>query len=574
MSDVQGLTTAISPSGVTYFTQTLLAPTLTTALGTLAPPSKSITAPDIQLWAAKYSSAEAQGITITLSSGTLSGFSPVFSSVTQNAGGNFTLVMSAPAFSCSFNWNEQYTEVDNQMFNTTRTAKNNNYPYAVAFSGMTIAITFAFEYVADAWSFTFVSATPTPGTVYPNIPSASVVNHEEPGCFTSSVSDATKAAVDTIDFGSAVTAVVKPLFSQIPSTGRITSDITFQFQEGPAGLTFPGNAGIVTGVTGVAAWNGTAYAGANPPVIATPAVPADSHLAYNVSDYTLNSLLWAFYAAGDMHQVVGPGSIPDPDVLNTANYNNTPLQALYDAYPNLSMTAAISAAAASTVTFEQIYTLGASAYAALKPQLPADVYAKLQPLLNQAFLSEATFYTALGNDIGQAAAGQYKTKIEAVAQVQAAVVTHDNTVVLSVIQDGTGVPVITFSVAQTDVLQGFALGISGAAQTLQFGFQIIPGLTRTTFVSSTVPGIDGGDFGFIWNLALQPAYAATVAKMGQAGVALPRVPGFDFLFSEASITVQQGYVTVVTDVQHTTDAATTLRLASKLPAAAAAVAYA
>jgi len=57
--------------------------------------------------------------------------------------------------------------------------------------------------------------------------------------------------------------------------------------------------------------------------------------------------------------------------------------------------------------------------------------------------------------------------------------------------------------------------------------------------------------------------------MGQAGVALPRIPGFDFLLAEASITVQQGYVNVVTDVQHTTDRAMTLRLASKLATAVA-----
>jgi len=569
VTDVQGLTIAISPSGVAYFTQTLLAPALTTALSALVPPSKTITAPDLQLWSTKYGSAEAQGISITLSSGQLSGFTPVFSTVTQNPGGQFTLTMTAPAFSCSFNWNEQYTDIENRMFGSTSTPVNNNYGYTVGFAGMTITIVFAFEYVDSAWSFTFVSATPTPGAVVPNIPAASVVNTEEVGCFTENVSDATKSAVDTIDFASAVAAVVKPLFAQIPSTGQITTDISFQFQEGPAGLTFPSDAGLVAGVSGVAAWRGTAYAAANPPVLPTPAIPAAHHLAYDVSDYTLNSLLWAFFAAGDLHQNVGPGSIPDPDVLNTANYNNTPLQALYDAYPNLSMTAAIDARAASTVTFEQIYTLSDTAYAALKPQLPPDVYTKLQPLLHQAFLTETAFYQALGNDVGQAAAGQYKTIIEAQAQTFAAVVTHGNQVVVNVVQDGNVVPAITFNVAQTDVLQGFGLGISGAAQSLQFAFQIIPSLTQTTFVSSSVQGIDSGDFGFIWNLALQPAYAATVAKMGQAGVALPRIPGFDFLLAEASITVQQGYVNVVTDVQHTTDRAMTLRLASKLATAVA-----
>lgn len=564
MTDLQGLTAAIAPSGISYFTQTLLAPALTSALGGLTPPSKAITAPDIQLWASQYGYSYADGITITLSSGHLSGFAPTFSMVTQGSGGQFTLVLTAPAFSCSFNWNEQYTEVISSMFTTDKRAINETYPYTVGFSGMTIAIVFQFEYVAGEWSFTFISATPTPGTVTPNIPSQSVVNYEEQGCFTSSVSDATKSAVDTIDFGSAVTAVVKPLFSQIPSTGQITSDISFQFEEGPSGLTFPGDVGIVAGVSGVALYDGTAYSVGTPPDIATPPVPTDHHLAYNVSDYSINSLLWAFYAADDLQRSVGPGDLPDPDVLNTANYNNTPLQALYTAYPNLSMTASIAPLAASTVTFEQIYTISDAANATLKTQLPPDVYTKLQPLVHQAFLTEAAFYQALGNDLGQTAAGEYKTIIEAQARCYAAVVGHDTQVVLNVIQDGTTVPVITFSVSQTDVLQAFQLGISGSAQSLKFAFQIIPGLTTTTFVSSTVAGIDTGDFGFIWNLALQPAYAATVAKMGQAGVALPRIPGFDFLFDQAVVTVQPGFVDVLTDVQHTTDPAMTLRLHSKL----------
>lgn len=566
MTDVQGLTAAISPTGIAYFTQTLLAPALTAALAGLTPPAKTISVPDIQLWASRAGFGEAQGITITLSSGQLGGFSPQFTSVTQGQGGQFTLLMTAPPFSCAFNWNEQYDYVISRLFNSTTTPVNNTYPYTVGFTGMTIAVVFTFEYVDGEWAFTFVSATPTPGTAAPNIPSASVVNAEEVGCFTANVSDATKTALDTIDFGSAAAAIVKPLFSQIPSTGRITQDITFQFEEGPAGLTFPGDAGLVAGVSGVAAVNGTPYAGPNPPTLPTPTVPTDRHLAYNVSDYTINSLLWAFFTAGDLHQQVGPGNIPDPEVLNTDNYDNTPLQALYDAYPSLPMTAAIDALAASTVSFQQIYSLTDAADAALQPQLPDDVYGKLQTLLHQAFLAESTFYAALGNALGQSAAGQYKTIIEAQAQTNAAVVTHDHRVVLSVVKDGAGLPVITFDVAQTDVLQGFGLGVSGAAQSLKFAFQIIPGQTRTTFVSSTVQGVDRGDFQFIWNLALQPAYAATVAKMGQAGVALPRIPGFDFVFSDASITVQQGYVDVLTDVQHTTDRAATLRLASKLVA--------
>jgi hypothetical protein len=293
-------------------------------------------------------------------------------------------------------------------------------------------------------------------------------------------------------------------------------------------------------------------------------MPSGKHLAYDVSDYSINSLMWAFFSAGELHQTVDPGDLPDPEVLNTGTYNNTPLQALYSAYPDLPMTAAIVAKTAPTMTFERIYVLTDTAYAALKLQLPPDVYTKLKGIVHQAFLREAEFFTMLSNIIGQAPAGQYKTIIEAAASTVAAVATHSNRVVLNVVQAGEQIPVITFDIGQTDVLQNFVLGISGKAQSLKFDFQIIPSLTKAQFVSSVVTGVDSGDFGFIWNMALQPAYAKTVATIGQAGVALPRIPGFDFLFNQAVVTVQNGYINVVTDVLHTNDAAMIVYLASKL----------
>jgi LBP / BPI / CETP family, C-terminal domain len=373
----------------------------------------------------------------------------------------------------------------------------------------------------------------------------------------------TKAAVDTIDFSAAVNAAIRPLFSAVPSTGQITTDIAFQFQEGPAGLTFPGDAGIVAGVTGVAMYRGISFSGPNPPTLPTPSIPAAKHLSYDVSDYSLNSLTWAFFSAGSLQRNVGPGDIPDPAVLNTANYKDTPLQALYDGYPDQAMTATITATSAPIVTFEQVYVITDAAYAALRPQLHPDAYTKLGALLHQPFLSEAKFFATLANDLGQAPAGQYKTIIEAAALTDAAVASSAQRVVLNVVADGTQIPVITFDVSQTDVLQDLVLGASGAAQSLKFSFQIVPDLTATTYVSSTVNGIDKSDFTFIWNWALQPAYAATMAMIGQAGVALPRIPGFDFLFDQASLTTQAGYINVITDVLHTTDAAMTMHLASK-----------
>ena len=47
------------------------------------------------------------------------------------------------------------------------------------------------------------------------------------------------------------------------------------------------------------------------------------------------------------------------------------------------------------------------------------------------------------------------------------------------------------------------------------------------------------------NMVLQPKYADVMLAMGQAGVPVPFIEGFEFLFDEATVTVQDGYVTVL-----------------------------
>ena len=206
----------------------------------------------------------------------------------------------------------------------------------------------------------------------------------------------------------------------------------------------------------MALYKGTAYAGENPPTLPMPSMPTEKHLAYNVSDYTFNSLMWAFYSGDSLNRHVVPGDLPDPGVLNTNAYSNTPLQALYKAYPGVDMTADIVAKSAPTVAFEQIYDLTDAGYAKLQSQLPADVYGKLKSVVNQSFLTESGFSAALANALGKDPADLYKTIIEQAALILAGVVTHDNQVVLNVVQGGAQIPVITFEVVQTDVLQKFA----------------------------------------------------------------------------------------------------------------------
>jgi LBP / BPI / CETP family, C-terminal domain len=563
---LQGMTVAISPGGIQYFTNVLLVDEIVHAIQNLTPPNNTIEVGDILVATTIAQSFWHKNIVVALSSGHLSSFNPTFQSLTQGDNGQFTLILLATNVQANFNWNEQYDYAICQFQScSTASHENNNYPYSVGFSQMTITIVFQFDFSNNEWQFNFTNASVATTGVSPNIPTSSVVNGQESGgCFSMQVSDATKKAVDTIDFNTPIAALIKPLFSSIPTSGKLTPNIAFQFPIGPSGLTFPGNSGIAAGVTGNVAYKGTAYAGADPPQLALPPVPVNNHLNYYASDYTFNALMWAFFEEGDLVATATPGNIPDPGMLNTSNYNNTPLQALYTAYPNMPMTANIKALVAPAMQFAQIYDLTAANISKLENQLPAAVYEQVKLLKDLVFMSEALFFSALVNALGQANADQFKTPIEAVALIGGAVVTHSNQVILNVVDAGVTIPVITFNVSQTDVLQAFVLGVSGTTQTLQFGFQIVTPLTTTEFVSSTIAGIDSGDFGFIWNFALQPVYAIEVAKIGQAGVALPRIHGFDFLFNNATITLESGYANVLTDVKHVADNGVKYLMSKKL----------
>lgn len=567
---LQGITVAVSPSGASYFAQVLLANKIAAALTNITVPNNTINVPDIMLSSYKGTSDWAKHITISLQSGSLSGFNPTFTSLTQGDGGQFTMVLTASNFKVDYMWNEQYDE-EECSFTCSKTGHvNNTYYYSVGIGTMTISIVFQFEYANNAWALTLISATPTPTDLTPNIPSGSIVNQQDyAGCFKTTASDATKQAVETIDFGPVIQQAVSPAFGSIPSTGKLTPQITFNFPMGPSGLNFPNDSGIAAGVTGDTTFNGTEYPGTNPPQLALPPIPTTNHLQYYASDYTFNSLFWAFYESGLLVATATPANVPDPAALNTSNYQNTPLQALYNAYPNTPMTADITATAAPTVTFAQIYDLTSLNLPKLQSQLPTAVYTSLQALSGQVYMNEADFFQALENALGQQNADQYKTVIEGVALVVGAVVTHSIQVVLNVISGGQTVPVITFDVAETDVLQAFVLGVAGTTQTLQFQFQIVQPLTSTQFVSSTIPGVSSADWSFIYNWVLQPVFADEVAKMGENGVALPRVTGFNFLFTGATITLQPGYAAVLTDVQYVSDTGVAY-LASKRVAAAAA----
>lgn len=572
---LQGIAVSISPSGIQYFTNVLLASELSKALQGLQVPDRTI---NIAGGLPYYSNGKllagaawppptfenyAGPVTISLTGGSLTGFNPAFggSGVSQGDNGEFTFQLVAQNFSANYHWHEQYEEYQCSSYTgydppncADLGSRSNDFNYSIAFQQMTITIVFQFEFADNEWQFKFIRSSPEVTGINPNIPPGSIVTHARDGCSSPHVTDATKSAVEAIDFGPPISALLGPLFGSIPASGHLTPNIIFDLGIGPSGLTFPGNAGLSAGVTGNVTYNKTPYNGPNPPQLTLPAIDPNYHLHYYVSDYTFNGLFWAFFSEGDLVATATQGNVPDGGALNTSSYQNTPLQALYTAYPDKPMTANIKALQAPSVQFKQIYDLTKENVLKLQKTLPQAVYTQLQSVVGSVFLDEPSFYAAVVNALGPANAAQYKTAIELVAQIVGAVVTHSDQVILNVIDTGNTIPVITFDVSQIDVLQDFKLGIAGSTQTLQFAFQIVTALTTTKFISSPIPGINSGDFGFIWNFVLQPVYGNVVAAIGKAGVALPRIKGFDFLFDKADINLASGYADVLADVQHASDA--------------------
>jgi len=567
---LQGITVAISPTGISYFAHVLLSDQLAKAMQAMTVPDKTISLPEIMITSSKRSSTSADNVKIFLQSGAFLGFNPTFDSLVQGDDGQFTMTIIANNFTVKYIWNEQFDFVDcNQAGCVTASHRNDTYDYQVGIGTMTVVLDLKFVFVNNAFVLQVTNATATSSGVTPNIPKDSIVNlQQDSGCLSRTVSDTTVQALESIDFSDSINKVIPPALDSIPSTGQLTPNITFNFPLGPSGLTFPGDNGIAVGVTGDASFNGTEFPGPNPPQLALPPVPPDHHLNYFVSDYTFNSLFWAFFEEGDLAVKATTDNIPDPDDLNTKTYQNTTLQPLFDAFPFRAMSAEITPLVPPTVSFSKLFDLTAANLATLKPQLPPDVYSILLNLEGQVFVTQADFDLALQNTLGQVNFNQFQTIIEGVAHVVGALVTHSNQVIINVIDDGQTKPVITFKVEEVDVLQEFVLDVSGTTQTLQFQFQLIGSMTKAQFVSSIIQGIDSSDWNSVY-FVIEPKFAQELAKKGQQGVALPRIKGFDFVFPNATIALQEGFASVLTDVQHTTDPGITY-LVSKRPATASA----
>ncbi len=547
---MQAITVAIGPVGVSYFGQSLLASELVGALGRLAPPPRSLTAPD-------FRKPEVGGyedfsqIKINLSNGGFSAFAPTFGALQQQPGGRFQVAMGASNFDVTYDWNESFHDnaCSTGRFGHCTPFDKTAGPFAYRphFGRLGIQLTLGFKYdqPSNAYDVTVVGVNASPSGVTPNVPPGSVIQNEDQQCFASHVSDATANAVSSIDFGAPIAALFGPLFKSIPASGHLTQDIAYDFSVGDSGLTFPGDQGLAIGVTGAVTYRGERYPGTPPAALPVPPVPTDAnHLRAYVSSYEFDALNWAFFKAGLLHVTVDPHDLPDADVLKVDNY--TDLVPALKPWAGLAMQAKIAPKDAPKTSFQAVWVFSTDVMAALKEKLPASVYKQLGGIDGSTYVAEADLDAAL--KVARVTDPGNITTIKRAGQSMGMVVRHNLEFTVTIQTGDADPPNMIFDVDRVDVLRNLGLGVSGGAQTLKFTFGHAKAVAK--FVSATIPDVDGPSFGFLWKNAGELPYDTELGKIGgDTGVPLPIMQGFHFLFDHAQLSVQEGYVSVLAQVE-------------------------
>jgi hypothetical protein len=416
---MQALTVAISPSGCQFLAQQFIVGQVQNALKGVVPPNTSINVPNITLFTSSSGAQTvAENIVISLSGGSLSNFSPAFSSITQGSNGAFTIVLVASNVTVNYSWNEQYDTYLIYFNSTNEGHTNHTWDYSMGIGLMTISVPITLAQQADSYSLTVGTVAVSPANLSPNIPGNSIV--QQPGaCFTTQVDKTTVQALEAIDFQTPMQNLLSNLFGTIPASGKLTPNIVFDFNQGDTPLAFPGSQGITLGVTGNTTWEGNAYTGGTPPSLAIPSIPTANHVHFFAADYEFNELYWAFFKDGRPATTITAGQLPDPGVLNTNYYQSGALAPLYQKYPNAQMTVGVTPQAAPTVTFQGVYQLSYGDNGVLSTQeaaLTDSVYQSLVTLQGSVFLSQADCTAALTRTLGSNNA-QYFAQIEHAAVV-------------------------------------------------------------------------------------------------------------------------------------------------------------
>ncbi len=550
---MQAITIAIGKAGIDFFAQHYLVDQLLQLVKQLAPPNKNIPVADFET-SSTTTQDKYTNIQINLQNGSLTGFSPQFQNIAQNAGGIFPLTFLSNRFQVNYQWLENYAlhhcDGIGKYWECKDSHPDNEWPCDPQVGSLTITvnIVFTFNSGTNLWEMSCQGVTAAAPNVQTNIPADSILLSKASICAKDHVTDTINSAISAIDFDTPINGLIKGMINSIPGSGDLGNGIVYDFSMGDSGILFPNNDGIQMGVKGGTSYDGIVYSGDTPPSLPLPLPPSDvssdaRHFNMYVSNYEIDALNWGYFKAGKLNMLLHPGDIPDSAALHVSNY--TALEPTLNPYAAFVMYAQITQNTAPVTAFQVVYLFPTEVMNVLQKALPNNVYSQIQGLEGGAYISKTTLETFLST--ANVPTTWFDT-IENTSKLIAMVLTQDIEFTL-LIQNGQPTPPdIKFQVQRVDVLTNLALGMTpNKNQTLQYGFT--NATNKATFISSSIPNFNGQLFGeVVWPVTAEPMYAQNLEALGEIGTPLPIMQGFQFDFTNADISPQEGYVAISANV--------------------------
>jgi hypothetical protein len=401
---MQALTLAISPAGIELLTKQLLVGMVTGQLPSITPQNVTAQPLDIMRFEPGAGTYDYTGITISLTGGSVSGFSLAFQSLTQNPNGQFTWVLATSNVTVNYaTWHEvaQYTWTDIYGNSSPGHVDATFHNYTLGIQNVTLTVPVTLGQQANSYTLKIGQVQVASSGYSPNIPNGSIMSYG-PGEM-ESVDSATITSLETFDFQAPVGAAISNACLTIPASGKLTPDVVFDFNAGDTPLAFPDNAGISLGVTGNVTWQGKAYSGGTPPSLSMPSMPTSNDVNFYAADYEFSELFWGFYNDGRLNTTITASQLTDKTLLYTNTYANTSLAPLAKKYPGLWMTLGVTPQSPAAVTFQNVYELiygDNGVLATQQMKLPVNIYTSLQSLQGSVYLTQASYESALQSALG------------------------------------------------------------------------------------------------------------------------------------------------------------------------------
>lgn len=391
------------------------------------------------------------------------------------------------------------------------------------------------------------------------VPSASEINGSDLGqCIQGTINGIVDSKIASVDFAGKVGDTLNGVLGNIPNSGHLTSSIIYQFAPS-CSPTYPGENGMVLGITGAVQFNDTSYAG-SPVSIPLPTIDPDLDVSLNVAAYELNALLWAAYLNGDFSLNLTPESDSDSETLNTSYYSviwpelcafgqskspgGLPLQVIVDV------------AQAPTLTIGAVYQLSKAIYASLQSKLDPTTYGNLGNMVGLIFNSADKFSQALTLYLTPAEVSDYGSLI-----TDAVAATADEPVLsapftvniaFNYMFQGSWQPLLAFSITRSNVLSSLSLSNpSGSSDILGFEFSQ-QNADKISDVSFFVPELDGAAallLDVVWAL-FSANLDIALRDIGSRGLPLPSFDGICLGSPSISLcTDHGGYISLSANIQ-------------------------